>query len=323
MSNKTTPIIALDAGHGMKTAGKRCLKSIDPLETREWYLNDRIMDMVEKDLNDIYICKVLRVDDTTGVKDVSLAARVKAANDANATVYISAHHNAGISGGNGGGTIIFYYSSKAARAAEAQHLYDAIVKQTGLVGNRSSKVIKYGYYVIKNTKMPAFLIENGFMDSRTDVPIILSEDHARKTADGIISFLVNEYKLERKIVKEEVKPNKEIIETDYYVVQPKDTLTKIGKKLGIPWKDIAGLNDIKPPYEIVVGQKLKVVATYYPAYKGKNTTLTAALTSLGIDSSKAFRKKIAAANNIKLYTGTAAQNIQMYNLLKAGLLKKA
>ena len=39
-------VIALDAGHGMGTAGKRCLKSIDPNQTREWFLNDRIADMV-------------------------------------------------------------------------------------------------------------------------------------------------------------------------------------------------------------------------------------------------------------------------------------
>ena len=39
--------LALSAGHGMYTAGKRCLKSIDPNETREWWLNDRIADRIE------------------------------------------------------------------------------------------------------------------------------------------------------------------------------------------------------------------------------------------------------------------------------------
>lgn len=84
-------IIALDAGHGMRTAGKRCLKSLDPNQTREWYLNDRIMDKVEAALQ-AYDCTVLRVDDTTGAKDISLSARVKAANTAKADIYISMHH---------------------------------------------------------------------------------------------------------------------------------------------------------------------------------------------------------------------------------------
>ena len=63
------PKIAIDAGHGYNTAGKRCLKSIDKNETREWFLNDRIMDLVEEQLKK-YKCRVLRVDDTTGAKDI-------------------------------------------------------------------------------------------------------------------------------------------------------------------------------------------------------------------------------------------------------------
>ena len=34
--------IAIDAGHGLYTEGKRCLKSLDPNETREWQLNERV-----------------------------------------------------------------------------------------------------------------------------------------------------------------------------------------------------------------------------------------------------------------------------------------
>lgn len=35
--------IALTAGHYYYTPGKRCLKSIDPNETREWVLTDPIV----------------------------------------------------------------------------------------------------------------------------------------------------------------------------------------------------------------------------------------------------------------------------------------
>lgn len=178
----------------MKTLGKRCLKSIDPAQTREWYLNDRIADAVQKILAS-YDCTVIRVDDTTGAKDVSLFNRVKAANNANADIYISIHHNAGINGGTGGGTVVYYCSTKAERKKQAKRLYDSIVNRTGLVGNRSQKVINNGFYVIKNTKMPAFLIENGFMDSQTDVPVILSENHAVKTAQGVVAFLAKELSL--------------------------------------------------------------------------------------------------------------------------------
>lgn len=186
--------IAIDAGHGRYTAGKRCMKKLDANETREWVLNDRIADKLETMLKS-YDCKVLRVDDTTGATDVSLANRVKKANEWGADVYISIHHNAGLNGKSGGGTVVYYYSSKAERKTQSQALYNAVIAETKLVGNRSEKVKKQAFYVVKNTKMPAFLIENGFMDSPTDVPVILSESHADKTAQGLINFLVKEFKL--------------------------------------------------------------------------------------------------------------------------------
>lgn len=263
-------IIAIDAGHGMGTAGKRCLKSMDPNETREWYLNDRIADMVEAELKK-YDCQVLRADDTTGAKDIALSTRVKAANNAKADMYISIHHNAGINGGAGGGTAVYYYSNAAERLTQARALYNAIVSRTGLRGNRSSTVIKYGFYVIKNTTMPAFLIENGFMDSRADTPVILTQEHATKTAEGIAAFVVEQLSLTPQTAQD------------------------------------------KPVQS----------AQYYPACDKKYTTIAAALTSIGVDSSYTYRKKIAAANSISGYIGTAVQNTRMLNLLKAGLLKRA
>ena len=276
-------IIALDAGHGMGTAGKRCLQSIDPAQTREWYLNDRIADRVQELLG-AYDCSVLRVDDTTGTKDISLANRVKTANNAKADIYVSVHHNAGINGGSGGGTVVYYYNDAQMRA-KAQRLYDAVVGSTGLIGNRSSKVIANGFYVIMHTTMPAFLLENGFMDSTKDTPIILTADHAEKTAQGIVSFLAVELSLRKNDDGQ----------------QGGDESNPSGDQSGsLPDKE----------------------ETYYPAYTGKKTTLAPALAGIGVNSSYSFRAKIAAANDIKGYIGTAAQNTRIYNLLVAGLLKR-
>ena len=44
--------LVLGAGHDINTAGKRCLKSLDPSETREWWLNDRVCDYIERYLKD-------------------------------------------------------------------------------------------------------------------------------------------------------------------------------------------------------------------------------------------------------------------------------
>jgi N-acetylmuramoyl-L-alanine amidase len=190
------PKIAIDAGHGLYTAGKRCMKKLDSNETREWFLNDRIADKLEQMLK-AYNCEVLRTDDTTGAMDVPLATRAAKANSWKADIFISIHHNAGVAGGKGGGTIVFHYGNTE-RAAQAKALYKAIVNETGLKGNRATTVDKVDYYVLANTKMAAFLIENGFMDSSTDVPIILSAAHAEKTAQGILKFLIDYFKLSKK-----------------------------------------------------------------------------------------------------------------------------
>ena len=81
-------LICIDAGHGRNTAGKRCLKRIDPGETREWTLNSRIADKLQALLAG-YNCQTMRADDVTGERDVPLADRCEAANTVRADVYVS------------------------------------------------------------------------------------------------------------------------------------------------------------------------------------------------------------------------------------------
>lgn len=59
---------------------------------------------------------------------------------------------------------------------------------------------------------------------------------------------------------------------------------------------------------------------YYPTYIGSSDSIVTALDSLGIDSGKANRTKIALANGIDNYLETADQNALLLNLLKQGLL---
>ena len=61
---------------------------------------------------------------------------------------------------------------------------------------------------------------------------------------------------------------------------------------------------------------------YYPKCASSYTSLVDALNSINVDSSMANRKKIAAANGISNYTGTAAQNTALLDKLKAGKLLK-
>lgn len=68
----------------------------------------------------------------------------------------------------------------------------------------------------------------------------------------------------------------------------------------------------------------KPSVSYYSKYTGTSSSLTTALAAVGEkDTSYTHRKKIAAANSVSGYSGTAAQNTSLLNLLKKGKLIKA
>lgn len=196
-------LIALDAGHYLGTPGKRCLKSIDPGETREWVLNSRIADKVQAILAD-YQVDILRLDDPTGQTDVTLQERTDKANRAKADLYLSIHANAGINGGSGGGIVLYAYSYPDEESIRVRDtIYRYTVSTTGLKGNRANPLALANFHVLRESDMPAVLGEFGFMDSTTDTPIILTEEFADHCANGIAAALVALYGLEEKQVSYE------------------------------------------------------------------------------------------------------------------------
>lgn len=178
--------IALDAGHGLYTPGKRCLKKLDKRETREWIINDRVTDALVLYLK-LAGHSVLRVDDwDDGHTDVTLNDRVRKANNWKADAYISVHHNAGINGGSGGGTVVYVSKGCQAKSIKLQEaVYKRVIVRGKLKGNRSDGTLSANFYVIRKTKMPAILIECGFMDSAVDIKHILDTDWLEQVGLGI------------------------------------------------------------------------------------------------------------------------------------------
>ena len=69
-------------------------------------------------------------------------------------------------------------------------MHEHTVNQTGLKSNRSDPLPLKNFYMVYNTNMPAILGEFGFMDSTTDVPMILTDEFARRCAKGIVDATV-------------------------------------------------------------------------------------------------------------------------------------
>lgn len=205
--------IALNAGHGLYTAGKRCLKSLDPNETREWTLNSRICEKIEDKLNEYSDIEVLRLDDKTGNTDIPLKQRTDKANAFGADFYLSLHHNAGINGGIGGGIETYTYISPAKETSDWQDdLYSALIRYTNLKGNRSNGKRQKNLHEVRESKMPAVLIECGFMDSATDISIILSEEFAENVANACSEVIVNRAGLKKKQSETPAPKNNAVLE---------------------------------------------------------------------------------------------------------------
>lgn len=225
--------LALGAGHGLTTPGKRCDKSLDPKETSEWWLNDRICDYIESYLKDYDGYALLRLDDSDdGKDDIALATRVSKANAWGADFYLSVHHNAGANRTTAGGICAFTHpnsSSTSVRWRDA--LYDALIAHTNLKGNRASPKTTGDFYVLRCTDMPAVLLELGFMDSKVDVPIILTNEFAQKCARAIVEVLVERGGLTKKKVSQTDEDTNVLYKVQVGAFSVKENAEKLEKEL--------------------------------------------------------------------------------------------
>lgn len=178
--------IAIDAGHGYNTTGKRTPDGI-----KEWTLNDKVRDKVVEILKD-YDVDFIFPDNNEGKIDEGLSTRRNMYVNANADACVSTHHNA-LKGKWGKHTGVEVYVDKNCTEKDmqlAEAIYKRLVEYTGLKGRGIKKV---DFTVINQNKVPAVLVEGGFMDSTIDHPVITSEKgqeaYARAVAEGLIEFL--------------------------------------------------------------------------------------------------------------------------------------
>ena len=184
--------VAIDAGHGLNTPGKRT-----PDDEREWKFNDTVVLSFIKELSLFKDVTIRRFDDPTGTRDVSLTERSDGANQWGADIYISFHHNA-YTGTWGDWSGVETYiapiaSTKSIELANAVH--PSVVKGYGL---RDRGIKRGDYHIIRETKMPAILIEGGFMDSRIDIVKLRDKSVLQNAGKLIAQAVANHFKLIRK-----------------------------------------------------------------------------------------------------------------------------
>ena len=120
----------------------------------------------------------------------SLRARYTAANEWKADIFVSIHCNAG----GGSGCEVYCYKSGGQAETLAKNILSGMLWNTDLI-SRGVKTANYA--VLKNTNMPAVLVETAFIDNENDAAFLGFEDGqkqiAKGIAEGIMEYLGVDY----------------------------------------------------------------------------------------------------------------------------------
>lgn len=301
--------------------------------TEDRKVKNEVIRLLKAQGHTVYDC----TDDSGTTQNANLSNIVKKCNAHSVDLDISIHLNAG--GGTGVETYIYPGSSSK---DEATRICSKIASALS-IRNRGVKTSS-SLYVLKHTKAPAVLVECCFVDSKSDA------EHwdANKCAKAIVEAILNKtvssgstvntskpttstssgetYKLVASckiyMSAANAKNRKGSVGTygagTYYVFNKADGMINITKTKGVAGGWI-NPNDNK----VATSNTSTSSGSYYKKYTGDSDSIVSALNSIGVDSSYKNREKIAKANGISGYSGTASQNTKMLNLLKQGKLKKA
>lgn len=178
-------LVIVDNGHGRETAGKRSPDG----NLREWEWTRRMALEIQKRLLATGIDCVLLVPEDT---DVSLRERCRRANalaDGRRAVLVSLHNNAsgtGLEWGTARGFCAYVaYNASDSSKRFARHLHGEAVSR-GLGGNRAVQPEGFwqgNFAICRDTRCPAVLTENLFMDNREDLAVLLSEQGVKVIAE--------------------------------------------------------------------------------------------------------------------------------------------
>lgn len=177
-------LIVLDPGHGASDPG-----AIGPRGSYEKTLNLnlglKVKAILEQAGAQVVMTRQTDVDLST--PDMSdrdeLRARTMVANNRKADIFISIHHNSSANS-DLTGTTTYYYHKSGYDALLAQCLQSTMVRGGGLdnIGIRTAN-----FFVVKNTWMPAALLEIGFISNPQEEQVLSSPAFQQKIAMAIVA----------------------------------------------------------------------------------------------------------------------------------------
>lgn len=243
--------IAWDAGHGYNTPGKRT-----PDGEREWTFNDKIGRAFADEMAQYDGVVLKRFDDATGKTDVPLKTRTDGANAWKADYFISFHHNAlaGKWGGHGGVETFVYLGNRNTKSGQLAKVVQAALVQS--YGLRDRGVKEQNLHIVRETKMPAILIEGGFMDSTTDIGKMRDDNVLKNVGIAIARAVAAHLNLAPKV---DVKPTP--------VTDKKDDIPSTWAKDAVDWAKANKVSDCTNLRRLITREE--VITMIYNASKIK------------------------------------------------------
>lgn len=218
-------LVAIDAGHGMHTEGKQSVPMSKNLYIDNKLVREKGKIIKENEWNrgvSEYLSAALKrcgIDtmftaDMTGKTDIPLSTRANTANKKGADILISNHYNAI------GNCDTWQSRVKGLLVLRTKNASSKSIKLGKLAAKHLEKDIDYEYSyglmrdvdmsgftlaILRQTTMPAILIEYGFMDYEKEAKLMLDKKHQEKCAEAVAKAVCEYFGVTYVAKKSEVK----------------------------------------------------------------------------------------------------------------------
>ena len=173
-------VVLIDAGHGGFDPGKVSGSSLE--KDINLAIAQKLQSYLELGDSTVFMT---RVDDSTlsGTKKGDMYSRKLLANTSKADIFISVHQNSYLAS-QVKGAQVFYFNSSDNSKKLAQCIQDKI-REFADPGNTKQPKENSSYYVLKQTTMPAVIVECGFMTNPAEKKKLLDPDYQDRLAWAI------------------------------------------------------------------------------------------------------------------------------------------
>jgi N-acetylmuramoyl-L-alanine amidase len=178
---KTRKWIVIDAGHGGNDHGTQSLTKPHLIEKNLNLTTAQLVDTFLRQMG--YQTIMTRRNDHF----VTLDKRSEIANAKKCDLFVSIHYNSAPNK-QAHGIEVFYYQDKAhsSRSTQSKLLAQKVLAEVIHSNDARSRGVKHGNLaVIRETKMPAILIEGGFLTNSGETDKLRDKDYIRELAWGI------------------------------------------------------------------------------------------------------------------------------------------